>query len=239
MLPELILYEEEETNLPILFVAGLLSGILGFLFANQFFPSQREILAPVFASIPLIYPLMAYYLEHEEHPDFVNETTVYASMFAGQATAFMMIALALPDSFALQMEIIGLSGHAVASEVTFASVFTNNMMVFGAILLAAFFLGSSGAFILSWNASVLGVFFAYLIRDLSGLEIIYSNASPLAYVPHASLEMTGFMIAGILGTTASASVYRKHWGLEHWKQLGLLGVVGFVAILTGAIIETF
>lgn len=239
MLPELILYEEEQTNLPILFMAGLLSGIAGFLFASQFFPSQREILAPVFASIPLIYPLMAYYLENEQKPDFIDETTVYAAMFLGQASAFSLIAMALPETFSLQMEIIGLTGHATASEVTFTSVFTNNIMVFGAILLSAFFLGSSGAFILSWNASVLGVFFAHLMRDLSGLEIIYSTASPLAYMPHASLEMTGFMIAGILGTTASASVYRKHWGLEHWKQLGLLGVVGFVAILTGAVIETF
>ncbi len=239
MLPELILYEEEQTNMLLLFVAGMVAGIAGFLFANQFFPSQRAILAPVFASIPLIYPLMAYYLENEEKPDFIDETMVYGSMFAGQASAFLLIALVIPDTFSLQMEIIGLSGHAVASEVTFMSVFMNNIMVFGAILLAAFFLGSAGAFILTWNASVLGVFFAHLLRDLSGFEILYSTGSPLAYVPHASLEMTGFMIAGILGTTASASICRKHWEFEHWKQLILLGIIGVIAIILGAVIETF
>lgn len=237
MLPEIILEEEEELDYTHLVFAGGFAAIFGFLFAQVLFPSKRAILAPVFAAIPLIYPLMSYYLEREERPDFFQETSVYASLFIGITAGFFSISVVMPEIFSMQLEMIGITGYATAN-VSFFSVIANNLMVFAGILLVSFLLGSAGAFILVWNASVLGAFFAYLVSDLSGLTEIVSASSPLAYVPHASLEMTGFIIAGILGTTASASVYRDHWGMDHWKNLGRLLAVGTIAILCGAIIET-
>ncbi|MFP4038613.1 MAG: stage II sporulation protein M [Candidatus Nanohaloarchaea archaeon] len=237
MLPEMILEEEEQHEYTRLVIAGGLSAVAGFLFAQALFPSQKAVLAPVFASIPLIYPLMTYYLEEESHPEFFTETSVYASLFIGITSAFFAISFFTPESFGIQLELLGVSGYATA-EASFLSVLVNNFTVFTGILLASFILGSAGAFILVWNASVLGVFFAHLVRDLSGLEAVVSTSSPLAYLPHASLEMTGFIVAGILGTTASASVYREHWGLEHWKKLLKLLGVGIVAIIAGAFIET-
>lgn len=237
MLPEIILEEEEELDYTRLVFAGGFAAILGFLFAQVLFPSQRAILAPVFAAIPLIYPLMSYYLEREERPDFFQETSVYASLFIGITAGFFSISLVMPELFSMQLEMIGITGYATAN-VSFLSVLMNNLMVFMGILLVSFLLGSAGAFILVWNASVMGAFFAYLVNDLSSIAGIVSAASPLAYVPHASLEMTGFIIAGMLGTTASASVYRDHWSMDHWKNLGRLLVVGTIAILCGAVIET-
>ena len=237
MLPELILTEEEKLDYARLVFAGGFAAILGFLFAQFLFPSQRFILAPVFAAIPLIYPLMSYYLEREESPDFIQETSVYASLFIGITAGFFSISLVMPEIFSMQLELIGITGYATAN-VSLFSILSNNMMVFTGILLVSFLLGSAGAFILVWNASVLGAFFAYLVNDLSAPQAILSGSSPLAYLPHASLEMTGFIIAGVLGTTASASVYRDHWSMSHWKNLARLLVVGVVAILAGAIIET-
>ncbi|MEF8880480.1 MAG: stage II sporulation protein M, partial [Candidatus Nanohaloarchaea archaeon] len=237
MLPEIILEKEEDLDYTHLVFAGGLAAIFGFLFAQVLFSSQRSILAPVFAAIPLIYPLMSYYLEREEKPDFFQETSVYASLFIGIAAGFFSIAIIMPEIFATQLDLIGISGYATA-DASFLGILSNNLAVFAGILLVSFLLGSAGAFILVWNASVLAAFFAYLVSDLSGLGAIISTSSPLAYVPHASLEMTGFIIAGILGTTASASVYRDHWGMQHWKNLGKLLVVGTVAILCAAVIET-
>lgn len=237
MLPEIILDEEESLDYTKLVFAGGFSAIIGFLFAHILFPSQRAILAPVFASIPLIYPLMTYYLKQEEHPHFFQETSVYASLFIGITAAFFSISLIIPEVFTMQLELIGVSGYATA-EASLFSVMSNNLMVFTGIFLASFLLGSAGAFILVWNASVLGAFFAHLLRDLSGLELFVSTASPLAYLPHASLEMTGFIVAGILGTTASASIYRDHLSMEHWKKLSKLYLIGVIAIISGAFIET-
>ena len=237
MLPEIILEEEEDLDYTHLVFAGGFAAIFGFLFAQVLFPSERAILSPVFASIPLIYPLMSYYLEREERPDFFQETSVYASLFTGITAGFFSIALIMPEVFSMQLDVIGITGYATA-EASFLAVISNNLMVFAGILLVSFLLGSAGAFILVWNASVLAAFFAYLVNDFSGLGAVISASSPLAYVPHASLEMTGFIIAGILGTTASASVYRDHWSMDHWKNLAKLLVVGTVAILFGAVIET-
>lgn len=237
MLPEIILEEEEELDYTRLVFAGGFAAIAGFLFARVLFPSQSAILAPVFAAIPLIYPLMTYYLEREERPDFFQETSVYASLFTGIAAAFFAISFVIPEAFEFQLDLVGVSGYATA-EASFIPVLLNNMTVFTGILGVSFLLGSAGAFILVWNASVLGAFFSHLTRDLSGAQGIVSTASPLAYFPHATLEMTAFIIAGILGTTASASVYREHWGMEHWKKLAKLYLVGVTAIVGGAFIET-
>jgi len=238
MLPELILREEELLDYKALAGLSLFSGLIGIWIASNFFSSQASIVAPLIAAVPLVFPLMKFYFEEEENPDFVEETSVYGSIFVGLVAAFFISAIFMPEFFTTQLETTGLTGEATAQNPTFTGVVTHNLTLFISILAVSAVLGSAGAFILALNASMVGVFFAGLFSDLSGLEIILSNQSPLAYLPHTTLEMTGFMIAGVLGTTVSASVYRQHLSWEHWRQLSKLFVVGFFAVVVGAFIET-
>ena len=238
MLPELILREEESLNFKALIGLGLVSGLLGVWVADSFFSSQASVIAPLIGAVPMVFPLTEYYFEEEENPDFIAETEVYGGLFLGMVTAFFVSSLLMPEFFTTQLETTGLTGQATAQGPTFTGVLSHNMMLFVTIFGVSAILGSAGAFILSLNASMVGVFFANLASDLSGLEIFISNSSPLAYFPHTSLEMTGFIVAGVLGTTTSASVYREHLSWEHWKQLSKLLVVGVTAIAAGASIET-
>lgn len=230
MLPELILREEHQENYILLILLGFLSGLLGFAVAKTVFPSQLSILAVVFASIPLVYPLVTFFFEREEEDKYYfPELKVYSSLFAGQVAIFFTLGLFFPETFEIQKEIIGATGHAVA-EASFLSIFSNNMFVFTAILGSAALIGSAGAFILTWNASVLGVFFSSLVSE--------EPLQPLAYLPHASFEMGGFLVAGIVGTVISAAVYREHFDRELWKNILVTLLIGVLFVFIGAVLET-
>ncbi|WP_217907064.1 stage II sporulation protein M [Candidatus Nanohalobium constans] len=196
----------------------------------------------VFASIPLVYPLATKFLEDEkaEGESYLEEIKIYLSLFAGEAVGFTMIGLSRPDMLTLQAQVAGISGMAT-QPVSFMSIFMNNMMVFFGILAVSAVIGSAGAFILVWNASVLGKFFASLLSRLDGIEVLTGSsqaATPIAYIPHATLEMTGFILAGISGSMISAAVYREHFDWETWDHLVKLVLIGFACILAGALLET-
>lgn len=238
MLPELIMKEEELLNYKALAMLGAGSGLIGIGIANRFFPGNGSLVAPMIAAVPLVFPLMNYYFREEEDPEFLTETMIYGSIFTGLVGAFFIGGLIVPDFFTAQIQTTGITGQATAENPTFVGVLSHNLTLFISILGISAFLGSSGAFILSLNASMVGVFFADLANSLSSFGGLFSTGSPIAYLPHTSLEMAGFIAAGILGTTSSASIYRQHLSLEHWKQLSKLLGVGVTSIVLAAFIET-
>lgn len=248
MLPELILREEEEQNYPLLFGLGLTSALLGIKLAQLLFPGKSAFGAVMFAAIPLVFPLVNEFLRDEKDGrPHTPEILVYGSLFTGQVVGFFLMALLTPELFQMQINVFqlqlidfGVTGYATGGP-SFAAVLINNLTVFGFILLVSALIGSAGAFILSWNASVLGVFLGVLTRELSGILNVFTGngrvPTPLAYVPHAAFEMGGFIVAGILGTMISASVYRKHFDRETWIDLAKLLAVGLSMVLTGAALE--
>jgi len=237
MLPEIILREEEDSSYPLLILAGLVSVLTAFAVTQHFFPQNVSFLVVVAAAIPLIYPLMTFFLEVEKENHLDKGIAAYLSIFVGQVVAFAVLAYYFQDSFTYQISefqsvlgSMGITGYAT-NPVSFTNIFANNISIFFMITAVSLLIGSAGAFILTWNASVMGAFFGILVKE-TGLHM------PFAYVPHATIEMTGFIIAGLVGTTASASVYREHLGLKHWLGLLKLYLVGVFAIFAGAFIET-
>lgn len=260
MIPELIYREEQHDNYPLLFVLGLISGLLGFGIAKVVLPDHVSILAVVFAAIPLVYPLTRNFLEDEQNGrPHVDEIFQYSSLFAGEVLAFfLLVFLVAPENLSVQVsqfasvlqgmgvETISGTGLAAitgkaASGVSFLSIFFHNLTVFVVIVVVSALVSSSGAFILTWNASVLGVFLGVLARKLEGLNVLTGNGSittPLAYIPHATLEMAGFIVAGIAGSLISAAIYREHFDRETWIDYFKLVGLGIVLVLVAAILET-
>lgn len=242
MLPEFILKEERLDNFALLILLGSASALLGYAAAKFLWPGKSSLLTVIFASLPLVYPLTTKFLEDEKEEInlFLDEIKIYLMLFIGQATGFMILSILNPNSFAIQAEIAGISGKATSNSF-FLSILSNNMRVFTAIFAISTTIGSAGSFILVWNASVLGKFFSSLISNLEGIEVLTGtagNPSPLAYVPHAAFEMTGFIIAGISGSLISAALYRKHFDRETWKGITKLLVSGVLCIIVGALLET-
>lgn len=241
MLPELIYREERSEDYPLLVMLGTVSAMTGFSAASFLFPSKVDLLAVIFASIPLVYPLVRFFLEDEKNgAPHISEIQVYGSIFSGEVIGFLLLGMAFPGSFSLQSSIVGASGFAVFGS-SFAGILFNNLTVFGAILALATFIGSAGAFILTWNASVLGVFFAKLLNSIesgTGYFTCKPTPSPLCYAPHTFFEMTGFIIAGVSGSLISAALYREHFDRETWKDYLKLVSLGLSMILLGAFLET-
>ncbi len=143
--------------------------------------------------------------------------------------AFFFLGTVFPDVFSLQNQVVGLTG-AATSQASFFSILGNNLLVFSGILVVSAIIGSAGAFILTWNASVLGFFLAHIFQDSPG--------KVLAYLPHATLEMTGFIVGGVSGTLISVAVYREHFERDTWINLAKLAISGVFLIVLAAILET-
>ena len=259
MLPELILREERSDNLVLLLILGFVTGAVALGVASFLFPSEADMIAVIFAAIPLIYPLMEKFFDDEkEGRVLVEDLEIYFSLFMGQVAAFYVAGILFTDVFevqtqvfARQLEMMQITGFATNS-VGFMGILVNNLIVFTMVLGAAALIGSAGAFILSWNGSVLGVFLAILTKNLEDMNNVLEcspnpsetvrsvgfSPSPLCYVPHATFEMSGFVLAGVLGTFVSTSVYRRDFDRTLWKKYGLMAGTGISLILAGAGLET-
>lgn len=230
MLQELFLLEEERRNLGMLFLLGAVAGFIGFITAYLFFPSRIAVISVVFASVPLIFSLTQEFMEDEDNQiPHIPEIKIYFAIFAGEVSAFFSLAMFTEASFEPQRTVLGLSGSAV-SNAGFQDILLSNLGVFFVALLLALVIGSAGAFVLTWNASVLGVFLAEIASTDPFLA--------LSYIPHASLEMLGFITAGLSGTLISAAIYRRDFKKSRWLDYIKLVVLGLFFILIGAIIET-
>ena len=166
MLPELILREEQEENYTLLAGLGFASVLFAFAVSGFLFPSQADLLVVIFAAIPLVYPLVSFFFDDEKsYAPHTPEALNYFSLFFGQVLAFLILGYFRPEFFAVQSQAAGISGNAV-DHGFFLGLLLNNMTVFVSIAFVSFITGSAGAFILSWNASVLGVFLASLLLRL-------------------------------------------------------------------------
>jgi len=229
MLETLFLLEEKKDNHFLLALLGLLSSLIGFSVARLVFPSQLDLLAVLFAAVPLIYSLTSKFLDDEaEKLPHLPEVEIYLSIFAGQALGFGLLANQFTNVFELQRSLLGTTGAAIQGG-NFNLILTNNLTVFSSIFLVSLLVGSAGAFILSWNASVFGVFMSKIFSSDPVLS--------LAYLPHSLFEMSGFVIAGISGSLISAAVYRKHFDKDTWKDYIKLVVAGITCIIIGATLE--
>ncbi len=247
MLPEIILHEENREDIGKLFLLGMASAVLGYNLGRFLFPAHSGVLAAVFAAIPLVYPLTDHFLRDEKKGrPHREEIELYGSLFAGEVIGFLLLGVINPEPFAAQIAVfegtlvdMGITGYAT-SGASFAPVLLNNLTVFMVILLVSTVIGSAGAFILTWNASVLGSFMALLVRELPASGLLTGSGtvpSPIAYIPHTVFEMSGFIIAGIAGSLMSAALYREHFDIETWIDFSKLIMAGLLCIFFGAGIE--
>ncbi|MFB6145108.1 MAG: stage II sporulation protein M [Candidatus Nanohaloarchaea archaeon] len=241
MLPELIYREEKSNDYRWLIVLGGLSGLVGYTAASFLFPSVSDILAVIFGAIPLVYPLTREFLEDEEDKrPHIPEIKTYAALFLGELFAFFLLGLTFPGVFQLQNSVFAGTGFATFTG-SFLSILFHNFMVFLAIFAISTVIGSAGAFMLTWNASVMGVFFAKLVASIEstgGYFTCSPTPSPICYMPHATFEMTGFIVAGIAGSLVSAALYREHFDTDTWMDYGKLIALGVVLIILAAFLET-
>lgn len=176
---------------------------------------------------------------HEE------DVFIFLAFFFGVTFAFSFWSFFLPhDFFQVQKIEIGriigvngaVTGYATGS-LSFIDILFNNLGVVALSFIFSILFGAGVAFILVWNAGLLGVRIAELSAGLNDIP-----ARSLPFLPHGILEITSFVLAGLSGGLLSAAIIREHHKRDIFKKVlfdaGLLLVLAIVFVTLGAFVET-
>ncbi|PKM92371.1 MAG: hypothetical protein CVU81_00830 [Euryarchaeota archaeon HGW-Euryarchaeota-1] len=127
----------------------------------------------------------------------------------------------------------------------FSTIFQNNITVAILFFLLSVFEMFGALFLLSWNASLLGVWLSEIAKQASqhtsNLVVILSTTltSFLGILPHTFFELGGFFLAAMAGGILAIgfSLYKDEALLIQTKDSILVLGAGLLFILIGAIIE--
>lgn len=258
-----------------LFLGILYSSIAIFLSLWIFEKHASLILVflTVMACIPLVYST----IKSEEKKDiFLDKESAILKehskalyfltlLFVGITISIALWYVFLPESmvqniFDVQIKTItGINTPSTGSAIQHFSVFTkiffNNMKVLTFCLLFAFIYGVGAVFILTWNASVIGVAIGNAIK--SNITAYASNAGfaklttyfnaisygVLRYFIHGIPEIMAYFIGGLAGSIISIAIIRHDYRSKKFENIILdstdLIIISVLFLLFAAIIEVY
>lgn len=177
----------------------------------------------------------------------------YLSIVAGISITLALIYLITPADFSNQIfsdqvkTVYDLTGNFSSPEL-FSTILVNNLLVMAICFVFSLFYSTGAIFLLSWNASVLGIAVgqgakqlcsSYALPTLLGAPLIPPVL--LSYAFHGLPEFLGYIFAGLAGGLLSVAISRHKENKKHrmfvLKDSLLLFLVGVLFIFLGAIIE--
>lgn len=220
-----------------LYFVGLFYGFVG-IFLAWVMPFTNKSLSAVFLTTMACIPYLVNELQREEaevlkgsifnrHKDIIS---LFFFLFMGLLTTFIIGSALFPDDlysvlFVDQYNEIGrirssfestggmvgaTTGAAVDPAGTIIFFLANNFRVMLACLLFSFLYGAGAIFLLTWNASTLGVAIGSTIRDFASQTGWFTaiNIGLGSYLLHGIPEMISYLIAAVAGGLVSAAVVR-------------------------------
>ncbi len=244
-----------------LFLLGFIYAVVGIIIAEWIFPSDKSI-ALVFLTTFSMVPFLVNLLKSEEAeyeqkmPFFKRHNDViliFLLLFLGTLTAYTMWNLVYgSNAFERQVNTINsirndFSGSAVNSG-DFWRIVLNNVKVIGFTLFFSFLFGSGAIFVIVWNASVIAVAIAGVIKEEAALlsptlgsYIQAVNIGFGTYMTHGIFEILGYFLAAIAGGILSAAVIRKDIRQGEFKEVlkdsSMLIALSLITIAFAALIE--
>ena len=88
---------------------------------------------------------------------------------------------------------------------SFVKIVQNNLQVMLFAFVFSLVFGAGAVFIITWNASILGVAIARVAGHPLNIPV-----TALRYVPHGVPEIAAYLLAGLAGGILSAAVIREH-----------------------------
>lgn len=227
----------------------------------------------VLACTPLLYNTIK--MEEGKDVELEGEKTLlrehakalsfFMFLFFGITVACAFWYIALPGKstgylFTIQTETItsinsNITGLSVNYLQMFNRIFMNNIKVLIFCILFAFVYGMGSIFILTWNASVIGVaignffrthFSAYataagLVKLAGYLHI--GSLSLLRYALHGFPEILAYFVGGLAGGIISVAVIKHDFGTKTFEKILLdssdLIIISLAMLLLAALIEVF
>lgn len=170
----------------------------------------------------------------------------YLSIIFGITLTISFSYLILPPEistkiFSNQIQIISQITGNFSSQEIFSKILLNNLFVISICFIFSLFYSTGAIFLITWNATVLGIAVGQGARQLFGIPSI--PLVLLSYLPHGIFEFLGYVFAGIAGGILSIAITRHKESKKHkifvLKDSVLLFFVGVGFIIIGAIVESF
>ena len=178
-----------------------------------------------------------------------NIALTYALFFVGITISYLIWYLILPPAasrifFSKQIAVISspiasLAGFVGlfkgAGSATFALIVANNLKLVLVCLVLSLVYGAGAVLIITWNASVLGIFLGSLGRFTTALT----------FLPHTALEFIGFFLAAMAGGLLSLAFVpdKVKIGSEKFnrvlKDAAILFIIAVAVIIIAALIEVY
>jgi uncharacterized membrane protein SpoIIM required for sporulation len=269
-----------EKNPKRMFFVGFLYCSVAILLSLWIFPSNASLVMvflTVFAATPLFYNTIKYEekkdTEDLEEKQLLKEhwkaLSYFIYMFLGITLAVAAFYVFLPSKFldslfSVQMQtFVDINSNAINTGVTanalnylgvFSRIFFNNLKVLIFCILFAFIFGMGALFILTWNASVIGVAIGNFIRSnlaklggfgFSTLGNYFSVISIglFKYAIHGIPEILSYFVAGLAGGIISVAVIKHDFGTRNFEKILLdcsdLLILSIILVFVAALLEVF
>lgn len=273
MLESLLQPKKARDNPLELLIVSMVIASVSIIFSYFIFPEYSSVLSSAFITIVFTPFFMSLFTSEEAKEEFAIKhhikkslfqrhapvLKIYSAYFMGLVLIMSMMFVFLPVDMRTVMfskqisEVKRLSGLEITGSFISLSdsqkIFTNNMFVLLLSFIASLLFGTGALFILSWNASVIGVYVGtyvnYFISNGMAPAIAYAYGMPqaiLAITLHGIPEVFGYFFAGLAGGILSVGVIKeKMWS----KEMEIIVIdsliilsIGIFSIFVGAFIET-
>ncbi|NTV23104.1 MAG: stage II sporulation protein M [Nanoarchaeota archaeon] len=266
-----------EAHPSVLLFNGFLYATLG-LFLGYWIFAEHASLIHVFlttmAAIPLIYNIV----KMEEHKDLEDMSeksllvehsraiSVFMYYFLGATLAYSLWFVILPNKMITELfnvqigTLLDLRGGNATGQVSqsfgvFSMILSNNLKVLIFCILFSFIYGIGAIFILTWNASVIGVAIGDFIRTeiykVAG-EMNFMVAANyfqvisiglLKYSIHGIPEIVAYFIAGLAGGIISVAAIRHDFGTKSFEKIvmdsAVLVSLSLLILVLAAVLEVW
>jgi|SRR3989338_2120130 len=260
-----------------LFLIGFIYTTVGLFLGLWIFKDHAGLISVFFttmAALPLFYRTMKY----EEKKDIVikkeskllkehmRALLFFILFFLGCTVAYSVWFSVLPIKLSYEIfypqantiseinqKVTGLTINAQFNQ--FLKIFLNNINVMIFSLFFSFVYGSGAIFILSWNASVIGVavgnFFKTNLAELLSITGVnsFSNYFTVTYLSffryaiHGIPEIFAYFVAGLAGGIFSAAIIRRDFAPERIdrviKDCSVLMLIAVLIVFFAALIEVY
>lgn len=259
-----------------MFFIGILYTTIAIIISLWVFREQSS-LVMIFLTVMAVSPLVYKTIKYEEQKDMQDYSekmllkehtralSFFMYFFIGATVSFALWYVFLPNSiiqslFSTQIStIIGLNGEMTGFSThtfdAFTTILFNNFRVLIFCLIFSFLYGIGAIFILTWNASVIGVAIGNIIRtNLAGISSVFGIDSIflylttfsigfLRYIIHGIPEILAYFVAGLAGGIISVAVIKHDYRTKNFEKIVMdssdLILISVGLVIIAAIFEVF
>ena len=239
---------------------------VAIILASWIFPKNdlAVISFTVIASVPLMVSIMKFEEYKEEiskHIDIRLHKKLFPFFiyfFLGLTVSFIFWFSVLPvelagSLFSSQLNTINeINTYVVSGNIInmgeFWLIFMNNIRVLAFSIIFSLLYGAGAIFIITWNASLVGVAIASLARTsvvkAGGQVGAYVGSYSMhlfKYMLHGIPEIIGYFIGGLAGGILSVAIIKKEFGTDLFnkalKDFAMLCVLAILFLFVAALLE--